>query len=209
MTSAENIPSLLGLVSPWSIYVRPGLGLHGLLATVQAKTVPHVGAVKPEVPTGSCLLSSRNGLFGRGDWAVHSVVVVKGRRQGHRESHVLHHTIPVKLFASSWAREELTHCWECSTFQIILCLYIWAYCWCCFKPGPAQAVEGEIFLSDWKIWTWSHQTYLVVKRGFQGSPRLCRRFTSKETNGRIQARKKTAQMPPTAGTSPCSLSRQC
>lgn len=53
--------------------------LQRLLATVQAKTVPHVGAVKPEVPAGSCLLSSRNGSYGRGDWAVHSVVVVQGR----------------------------------------------------------------------------------------------------------------------------------
>lgn len=35
-------------------------------------------------------------------------------------SHVLHLAIPVKLFANSWAREELTHCWEYSTFPIIL-----------------------------------------------------------------------------------------
>lgn len=38
MTPAENIPSLLGLVSPWSIFLRPGLVLQRLLATVQAKS---------------------------------------------------------------------------------------------------------------------------------------------------------------------------
>lgn len=119
-TLAENIPSLLGLVSPRSIFLMPDLVFQRLLATVQAKRVPHVGAVKPEGPAGSCLLPSRNGSYGRGDWAVHSVVVVKGRREGHRESHVLCLAIPVKLFGSSWAREEFTHCWECSTFSIIL-----------------------------------------------------------------------------------------
>lgn len=45
----------------------------------------------------------------------------------------------MKLFASSWAREELTRGWECSTFPIILWFHIQAYCWCLFKPGPAQA----------------------------------------------------------------------
>lgn len=80
------------------------------LATVQVKTVPRVGAVKPEVPAGSCLPSRRNGSSGRGDWAVHSVIVVKGRRQSHRKPHVLYLAISVKIFASSWAREELTHC---------------------------------------------------------------------------------------------------
>lgn len=51
-------------------------------------------------------------------------------------------------------------------------------------------MDDEILLSDWKIWARSHQPYLVVKGGFQGSPGLCRGFTSKEeTNGRVQARR--------------------
>lgn len=209
MSPAENIPSLLGLVPPWRIFLKSGLVLEKLLATVQAKAVPHVGAVKPEVPAGSCLFSSRNGWLGRGDCAIHSVMVVKGRRQGHRRSDELHPAVPVELFASRWAREQLTHCWECSPFPKILWLHIQAYC-CAASNQDQLWLESEIFLSDWKIWTWRHQTYLVVKRRFQGSPGFCRRFTSKEeTNGRIQARKKTAQMLPTAGTSPCSLSQQC
>lgn len=144
MSPAENIPSLLGLVPPWRIFLKWGLVLEKLLATVQAKAVPHVGAVKPEVPAGSCLFSSRNGWLGRGDCAIHSVMVVKGRRQGHRQSDVLHPAVPVELFASRWAREQLTHCWECSTFPKILWLHIQAYCWCCFKPGRAQAGEWDL-----------------------------------------------------------------
>jgi len=48
-----------------------------------------------------------------------------------------------------------------------------------------------------------------MKGGFQGSLGLCRRFTSKEeTSGRVQARRKTAQMPPATGTSTFSPSLQ-
>lgn len=183
--------------------------LQKLLATLQVKTVPHVGAVKPEVPAGSCLLSSRNGSFGRGDWAVHSFMVIKGRRSV-TESHMcftlqyLWSSLPVA------GPEKSSHIAGNAAHSQLFCDSIYGFIAGAASDQEQLRLEGEIFLSDWKIWTWSHQTYLVVKTGFQGSPGVCRRFTSKEeTNGRIQARKKSAQMPPTAGTSPCSLSRQC
>lgn len=69
----------------------------------------------------------------------------QGQKEGRvTGSHELYLAIPVKLFASSWAREELTLCWECSTFPIILWLHKQAYCWCLFKPGPAQAGEWDL-----------------------------------------------------------------
>lgn len=50
-------------------------------------------------------------------------MVVEGRRQGGRKPHVVHPAMPLKVFVSSQATEELTCCWKLSTFPIIMAVY--------------------------------------------------------------------------------------